>query len=224
MKIFRHQGKHLLALLALMIPVVWFAQQPGLLEGAWLGISTRAWYWIAIAIPVVHQFGVMILWRLELYEKSMSRLLGERAFAVFQLFFFPGLVARPISVITLGWADRGSCTAPVWILYTTAALMTPVLLYLLYSVVHFFGVQRAAGADHFLEEYRSKPLVKEGIYRYLPNSMYVVGFFAIWIPALVLASRAALVVSVFQHLLIWAHYFFTEKPDMRVIYGETVDG
>lgn len=219
-----HQGKHILVLALLLIPVIWFSQQPGFLEGAWLGVSTRTWYWIAVTIPVVHQFGVMILWRLELYERSMSRLLGKRAFAVFELFFFPGLVARPISVLALGWADRGSCTAPTWLLYSIAAIMTPILIYLLYSVVHFFGIHRAAGADHFFEEYRTKPLVNRGIHRHLPNAMYVAGFFIVWIPALIFASRAGMVVAAFQHILIWAHYFFTEKPDMRVIYGETMDG
>jgi hypothetical protein len=219
MKTFQHQGKHLLALLLLLIPVVWYSRLPGNLQGGWLGLSTKAWYWIAVAIPIVHQLGVMLAWRFELYHQTLSSVLGKRAFYFFQVFFFPGLVARPISVLILAMADRGSSAAPAWLLSLIVLAMTPILLYLLYSIVRYFGISRAAGADHFLAEYREKPLVQEGIFRYLPNAMYVGGFFAVWIPALVLASNAGLLTAAFQHALIWAHYRYTEKPDMQEIYA-----
>jgi hypothetical protein len=216
---FEDQGKHLVALMLLMIPVIGFARSHGVLEGDWLGISTRAWFWIAVWVPILHQFGIMVLWRIELYDKAMTRRFGDRAFAIFQGIFFPGLIARPISVFTLAIADQNSVLNQTWILDVIALLMIPIMMYLFYSILHYFGISRAAGADHFFDEYRTKPLVKDGIYRYIPNAMYVVGFFIVWIPALLLASRAAILVAAFQHLLIWAHYFFTEKPDMRVIYG-----
>jgi hypothetical protein len=219
MNTFKHQGKHLVALILLLLPVFWFSLRPGTLDGEWLGLATKTWFWIAILIPVVHQFGVMLAWRLELHHQWMSKILGDAAFSIFKAFFFPGLIARPISVLILALSDRESSIVPGWILDTIALLMTPVLLYLFYSIVRYFGISRAAGADHFLEDDRTKPLVRKGLFRYLPNAMYVTGFFAIWIPALVLASNAAMVAAAFQHLLIWAHYFFTEEPDMQVIYG-----
>jgi len=223
MKRFEGQGKHILALIILLIPVVWFSSQPGMLDGEWLGLSTRGWFWIALVIPIIHQFGSMLFWRLELYGKHLTRLLGEHAFTAFKAFFFPGLIGRPISVLALALADRNSASVTVWFLNSIALIMLPILIYLFYSIVRYFGIERAAGADHFLEEYRTKPLVVQGIYRYLPNAMYVVGFFVIWIPALVLASRAALLISAFQHALIWAHYLYTEKPDMVYIYGNRLD-
>ena len=220
MEIFKDQGKHILALIILLIPVGLFARQPGLLEGEWLNLSTRKWFWIALMIPIIHQFGTMLFWRLELYEKLLTRVFGEHAFTVFQVFFFPGLIGRPLSVLALALADRDSATISGWILDSIALIMLPILIYLFYTIVRYFGIERAAGADHFLEEYRTKPLVVQGIYRYIPNAMYVVGFFIIWIPALLLASRAAMVIAAFQHLFIWAHFIYTEKPDMLHIYGE----
>lgn len=223
-KLWEGQAAHLLVLAVLLIPVIGFAMQPGRLQGSWLDLSTRAWYAIALMIPILHQFGVMILWRLELHRKALTRWLGKHAFRAYRGFFFPGLIARPLSLVALALADRHTLAAPRWILYLIAALMFPVLLYLFYSIARYFGVERAAGADHFIEAYRHKPLVDDGIYRYLPNAMYTVGFFALYIPALLFASRAALIVSAFQHILIWGHYLFTEKPDMRRIYGQTADG
>jgi hypothetical protein len=223
MRRFEDQGKHLTALFILLIPVIWFARLPGTLDEEWLGVSTQAWYWLAIAIPVIHQFGTMLLWRLELHGQRLTRALGDKVFNVFLLFFFPGLIGRPISVIALALSDQGSLGIAAWILNGIVLIMVPILVYLFYSILRYFGVKRAAGADHFFEEYQTKTLVVDGIYRYIPNAMYVVGFFIVWIPALILASRAALVVAAFQHALIWGHYFFTEVPDMAIIY-EDIEG
>ena len=180
-------------------------------------------FWIAMLVPMVHQIGVMVLWRIELHDQTMTRYFGARAFPLFQAFFFPGLAARPISILALAIADRDSVQTQAWILDVIAFIMIPFLIYLFYSIRRYFGIERAAGADHFLREYRTKSLVKDGIYRYIPNAMYAVGFFILWIPALLLASRAALVVAAFQHAFIWAHFHFTEKLDMRLIYGEQAE-
>jgi protein-S-isoprenylcysteine O-methyltransferase Ste14 len=90
--------------------------------------------------------------------------------------------------------------------------------YTLYSVVRYFGMARAAGIDHFYESYRSKPLVKEGIFKYTSNSMYSFAFLTFWAIAIAGASWAALVVAAFSHAYIWVHYFCTERPDMKAIY------
>ena len=49
--------------------------------------------------------------------------------------------------------------------------------------------------------------------------MYTFGMMVLYIPALWYASRPALVSAVFAHLYIWVHYFTTERPDIRRIYG-----
>ena len=37
--------------------------------------------------------------------------------------------------------------------------------------------------------------------------------------AVAAAAWAALVVAMFSHAYIWVHYFCTERPELRVIYG-----
>jgi hypothetical protein len=49
--------------------------------------------------------------------------------------------------------------------------------------------------------------------------MYVFGLLLLWVPGLVAQSSAALGVALFSHAYIWAHYLFTERPDMQQIYG-----
>ena len=88
-----------------------------------------------------------------------------------------------------------------------------------YSIIKYFSIVRAFGIDHFDESYRSRPLVKEGIFRFTPNAMYIFGFTLLWAPAFYFSSVAALAFAFFSHLYIWVHYFCTEKPDMERIYG-----
>ena len=47
----------------------------------------------------------------------------------------------------------------------------------MYSVVHYFGIDRAYGIDHFEPElYRNKTFVKQGMFKYTDNAMYKFGF------------------------------------------------
>ena len=62
-------------------------------------------------------------------------------------------------------------------------------------------------------------MVKQGIFRFSSNAMYVFGFFLLWVPGILGQSKAALLVAAFNHLYIWVHYYFTEQPDMEIIYG-----
>jgi hypothetical protein len=100
-----------------------------------------------------------------------------------------------------------------------AVIVAVPAIYLFYSVRRYFGFQRAFGIDHFDETYRTLPLVRNGIFRFTSNGMYVFGFFLIWVPGLWWASAAAMWVALFNHLYIWVHYHSTERPDMRRIYG-----
>ena len=92
--------------------------------------------------------------------------------------------------------------------------------WLMYSVLQYFTVKRALGADHFDPEYRSLSLEKRGIFAYTRNGMYTFGLLALYIPGLLWASQAALWLGLLNHLNTWLHYFVTERPDMRRIYGD----
>ena len=89
----------------------------------------------------------------------------------------------------------------------------------MYSVRRYFGMVRAAGADHFDARYRAMPLVDEGIFRFTKNGMYVYAFLLFWAIATGFDSMAALAVVAFSHVYIWIHFFATEKPDMNYLYG-----
>ncbi|MFW5878204.1 MAG: hypothetical protein ACOCVR_00160 [Myxococcota bacterium] len=47
-------------------PVSWALAEPALGDGAWLGISDRAWFWSALGIAVLHQIYRWLLWRAQL--------------------------------------------------------------------------------------------------------------------------------------------------------------
>jgi len=63
--------------------------------------------------------------------------------------------------------------------------------------------------------------VKEGIFRYTDNGMYIYSILILYLPGLLLLSKTALIVALFNHVYIWVHYYCTERPDMKVIYGKT---
>jgi hypothetical protein len=74
------------------------------------------------------------------------------------------------------------------------------------------------GADHFEPEYRKKPFVKNGIYRYTGNAMYTFGTLPFLLPGLLFQSGEGLAFGLYHYLAIWVHYWATEKPDMRHLY------
>lgn len=219
-KILEKQGWHLAAA-ALLAGGVGLAARWMDLSGTALGLSAGTWLALAVILPILHQFYVALLWRGELYDHWLSRRFGERAFQVWAVGFMILFLSRPITVLALGIADRGSQPIPLWlnlILIGPAVFLT---LYLAYSFARFFGARRALGMDHFQPDfYRDLPLVREGIFRWSPNAMYTFAFLALWLIGLILQSRAALLGALFNHLFIWAHYYFTELPDMRAIYGK----
>jgi protein-S-isoprenylcysteine O-methyltransferase Ste14 len=93
------------------------------------------------------------------------------------------------------------------------------VVYTAWSVGRYFGIPRALGGDHFRQEYRELPLVREGAFKYSSNAMYAFVFLVFWAIALLTGSRAALASALFQHAYIWVHFYCTEEPDMQVIYG-----
>ena len=217
--ILHRQWIHLLGLALLLPSLALAARWEPVRAGTILGLDSHTWFWLAAAIPVAHQTYVWLCWRLELYGKRLSQWLGERAFSLFALGFAVLGLSRVAVVVILAVANRGTLPMPEWLGPGLALLALLPALYLFYSVKRYFGFRRALGADHFDPSYRSLPLVKEGIFRYTSNGMYVYGFLILWVPALWFSSLAALAIALFNHLYIWVHYFATERPDVEEIYG-----
>jgi protein-S-isoprenylcysteine O-methyltransferase Ste14 len=218
--VFHRQWLHLLGLAVLLPGLAAMARLPSVQAGGLWGWDTLTWFWLAAGIPVAHQGYVWLCWRIELHLKGLSRLLGDRAFWLFAAGFALLGLSRVAAVVILAVANRGSLAAPDWVGQGLALPALAPALYLFYSVHRYFGFKRALGADHFDLRYRSMPLVREGIFRYTSNGMYVYGFLILWVPGLWFGSSAAVAIALFNHLYIWVHYYATEKPDMERIYGD----
>jgi hypothetical protein len=218
--IFERQWLHALAIFV-AIPTLWLMSRGCVCfhRGELLGISTWNWFWISIEVPIIHQIYVWFCWRTELHRGLMTRLFGSAAFAVYAVPFTIFLVGRLVVITALAISSRDTIPANPLLLKIAAVVVALPVAYLAYSVARYFGVLRAYGADHFDESYRSKSLVRKGIFRFTSNGMYTFGLAALYLPALWYASRPAMVAAVFGHIFIWVHYFTTELPDMRRIYG-----
>jgi len=65
-------------------------------DGSWLGIRDTTWFWLAIALVVLHQLGVWLVFRSQLGWASLTRLFGKADLTVWAIFFIPLLIARPV--------------------------------------------------------------------------------------------------------------------------------
>jgi hypothetical protein len=175
-------------------------------------------FWIAVSFPVVHQLFVWLAWRLELQSSSTSKSIGFRGYLVIFFLLFGG---RFLSLLGLAWLDRGSLHLPLAPQIVITVALCVLGIYAMYSVKRFFGMTRAAGADHFDPRYRDMPFVREGMFRFTSNAMYLYAFLLFWAIAVGFDSSAALTVAAYSHVYIWVHFFSTEKPDMDYLYAST---
>ncbi|MCP4317579.1 MAG: hypothetical protein GY789_16580 [Hyphomicrobiales bacterium] len=224
--LFEGQLAHGLCLVALLALSIWLAGFQGVLDGSLFGISTQIWLILLIGDTIVHQLIVLIAWRLELHGGKLTQWFGdtERAFQTYAVIFAILFAARFVLVTLLAIANRGTLNIEPWIGYVLAAAIAVPSAYLFYSVNTFFSFRRAFGVDHFDTDARNWPMIREGIFKYTSNGMYVFGIGTLWIPALAMQSSAALLGAAFSHAYIWVHYFTVEKPDMRHIYGAAPSG
>ena len=218
-KIAERQGYHLFILFLLLFGVTAAGIFLPLSEGELFGISSAAWFWGAVAAAIIHQFYTVIMWRLELYGRVLSGWLGENSFPIFKGFFALFGLSR-LLIIPLAISNRGTLELPGIIQWGLSSILLILSAYLFYSVIRWFGIDRAAGLDHFKpKEAREWKFVNKGIFRFTSNGMYVYGFLFLWVPGLMLESASANLAALFSHIYIWVHYYCTEKPDMKFIYS-----
>ena len=218
---FKKQGWHLLSLVASLV-ILSLIVDDQFLSGMLWGISTGTWFWVAVAVPIVHQIVVPLVWRVELYHQWMTKTFGEKAFPIYKVIFTILFVGRPLSIILVGIANKNTLPLNPALAYGIALLLFLPAAYGMFSVIKYFGIDRAYGIDHFEPEiYRNKPFVKQGMFKYTDNVMYKYIFLVLWSLGLVFLSRAALLVAIFNHVYIWVHFYFTELPDIEYIYGDS---
>jgi hypothetical protein len=218
---FDKQGQHYILLLILLLGV-YFLATGDVVSGQLWDVGTQTWLWIAVAVPVLHQIVVALLWRAELHHRKMTGWFGERGFPIYKAIFTVLFVGRPVSLILLGISNANTVDLNPALAYALAAVLLIPFAYTMYSVARYFGIDRAYGEDHFKPDvYRNQPFVKQGMFKYTDNAMYKFGFLILWSIAIASLSKAALLAAAFNHLYIWVHFYFTELPDIRRIYSRT---
>jgi protein-S-isoprenylcysteine O-methyltransferase Ste14 len=216
---FEKQWLHALGLFLLLSALFSIEDLQSVKTGELWGRSARFWFWTAALIAVAHQVYVWFCWRAQLHAGLITRLLGEKGFGVYAAGFAMLGISRVLAVFALAIANRDTVPLDPALLKAAAIVALVPALYLFYSVKRYFTFTRALGIDHFDPAWRSAPFVRQGIFRFTRNGMYVYGFLMMWVPGLWWGSAAALAVALFNHLYIWVHYHATELPDMARIYG-----
>lgn len=220
MTIFKRQGIHVLLLAVLLAGLFFLTKHGGMQAGALWGVPTPVWFWLAVIMAISHQVYVWFCWRMQLVHSRLTRTMGKYAFPIYAAGFTILGIARVAVVFCLAISNQNTLPLDTLLLKILPLISLVPALYLFYSVKRFFGFKRALGIDHFDPSYRSVPFVREGIFRFSGNAMYVYGFFLLWVPAFWYASLAAVAIAAFNHIYIWVHYYTTELPDIRYIYDE----
>jgi protein-S-isoprenylcysteine O-methyltransferase Ste14 len=218
--IFERQWIHAALLAALLAGAALIGGFDAVRSGRLWGVPTQVWFCLSVACAIAHQVYVWLCWRTQLHAALFTRALGRAGFPVYAAGFAALGAARIVLIFCLAISNRDSLPGNLFMHRTFAVITAIPAIYLVYSVTRYFGFRRAFGLDHFDAACRSVPFVRRGIFRFTRNGMYVYGFLLLWVPALWFASPAALTAALFNHLYIWVHYFSTELPDMKRIYGE----
>ena len=149
--IFKFQIWHLLSLMILIFAVkVYISSNSEVLDGSFLSVDTISWFWLAIAVPIIHQVYVWLVWRFELYQRAFTQKFGvKRAFNYYAIGFSLLFVGRLIAIIILAISNKESLQISPIISYFLSAIIAVPVIYLFYSVKKYFTVERAYGMDHF---------------------------------------------------------------------------
>ena len=217
--IFEKQFIHMMLLAVLLTLLLSAGRLDRFWNGEARGLSTQWWFVLALANTIAHQFYVWFCWRTELHGSLLTKAFKGAAFRFYAVGFSVLILLRPILITCLAVSNRDSIPVDQWVMRAVGVLLLFPAAYLGFSIVKYFGFTRAFGVDHFDPSYRSRPFVRQGIFRFTPNAMYLFGFCLLWAPAFFFSSVAALAFALFSHLYIWVHYYTVEKPDMDSIYG-----
>jgi hypothetical protein len=183
-------------------------------------LTASTWILVSWAFAGIHQGWIWFFWRMELHRGRIRLWFGERGFLLFRVGFVLFASVRLLAIIPVALATPQTVSLARWLSLGLIVLSTPPILWGLFSVVAYFGLTRAFGADHFDPVFRGGKLEQRGIFKYVSNSMYTVVLLALYHPGLLLHSRPSLILAAAHHVFVWTHYFCTEKPDMQEIYGD----
>ena len=215
------QGYHLFAFVILGALQYLAIKNVPLGSGRVWALSTTEWVMLSWIFAGLFQAWVAFFWRMELYGGWVTNKLGKTGFIIHQvgygvLAFIRFALLIPICLSTINTLPISTAVSTTIIIVTA-----PPILWALYSAIVHFGFTRAAGADHFTQHSPVSGFEKRGLYKYVPNVMYTVALLGIYHAGLFWFSGPGLIVAACHHIFVWAHYFCTEKPDIREIYSDT---
>ena len=213
------QAFHILAYVVLGAIQFWAIKNLQIGYGQAWGLSTIGWVTWSWIFAGLFQFWVAFFWRMELHGGWVSRTFGKAGFVIHQVGYGVLGLTRFVMLIPICISTRATLPLPPTLSIAIIVISTPPIIWALYSATVYFGFARAAGADHFRPEFRQKGFEKKGMYKYVPNVMYSVALFGLYHAGLLWLSSLGLIVTACHHLFVWTHYFCTEKPDMKEIYG-----
>ena len=223
MKILNKQIWHFLSLFVLLFSVNHIISSANkIYEGSLWNVNSQLWLYLSIIFAIIHQTYVLVCWRYELFYKGISKFFGNNSFKYYKVGFAILIISRPVFIILLSISNSMTIDIGNTISYLASFFLIIPAIYGIYSVFKYFGINKAFGLEHFEpEKFKNEPFVKKGIFKFSSNAMYTFVFLFLWIPGILFQSKAALLAALFQHIYIWVHYFFTELPDIKYIYGKT---
>ena len=129
-KIVEYQIWHLISLIAITIVIhLYLSNNPEVLSGHLSGIATKTWFWLSIAIPVIHQIYVWLVWRLELYQSTFTKRFGLKiSFNMYVTGFSALFVSRLITLIILAYSNKDTLNMKPNIAYALVLLITPLVI------------------------------------------------------------------------------------------------
>lgn len=220
-KILEFQGYHLLAFVFLGAIQYFALINIPLGSGRIWGHTSTEWVALSWIFAGIFQAWVAFFWRMELYGRWVTNKLGKAGFILHQAGYGALGLVRFALLIPICLSTKNTLPISPILLIAIIVVTTPPILWALYSATVHFGFKRAAGADHFfIRHYRESGFEKKGLYKYVPNVMYTVALFGLYHAGLFWFSALGLIVAASHHAFVWTHYFCTEKPDIREIYGD----
>lgn len=159
-KILKNQIYHLLSYVILGILIITYIHNNYSGDKTIVGLTTIKWVIISWIAAGIFQFWILFFWRIELYYRRISKYFGDSGFLIFRIGFVIFAAIRLLPIIPVSLLSKNSMEINIPLKIILIAGTTPFIMWALFSVFFYFGINRAFGADHFYPEYRKKSLEK----------------------------------------------------------------
>ncbi len=218
--IFEKQDWHfaLLALLVVSVNAI-MVLYPLSFTGVFWGLSTGTWLWIGVFTAILHQIYIMLIWRIQLETRWLTTNLPRLGFIAYLIDYTLMLAARTGAIILVAAANREVIFIPDSFRWVGSIILGIVFTWLTYSVTKSSSYKDLAGAVFFESKDPNHCGIQKNISAVVPGAVYIFGPLSFYIPGLVLASPASLLLALFNHIYIWIHYCYTEAPSLKRVYS-----